>query len=85
MSEYTIGQELSNMISAPKGTSTPKTIFKSEDGILLCYGTTAPSDDAVGYAPGCIFLDVNGSSTTTVVAVNIGTALLADFDYKTID
>jgi hypothetical protein len=72
------------MIAAPAGVATPKIIYKSQDGILLCYGITAPSS-AEGYAPGCIFIDVNGSSTTTVLAVNVGTKASCTFTYVTIN
>jgi hypothetical protein len=70
-----------SMINAPPGNATPKIIYKSEDGILICYGTTIPTDNTAGYAPGCLFIDVDSSS----LAVNRGTGALCNFDYKTID
>lgn len=84
MSEYTVGFELNNMIAAPLGVATPKVIFKSEDGILLCYGTAKPTDADEGYAPGCIHIDTNGTTTATVLTVNIGTKASANFDVLTV-
>ena len=80
MSEFTIQNELHNMVPAPAGVATPRVIFKSEDGILQCYGTTVPSDGDVGYAPSCQFQKVDGSTLDTVLYVNIGTKASANFD-----
>lgn len=85
MSKYKIASDLHDMVPGGAGTATPKVIFKSEDGILLCYGITKPADEATGYAPGCIFIDIDGSSSTTVIAVNIGSKASANFDYLTIN
>jgi hypothetical protein len=63
-----------NMIAAPAGVAAPKTIYKSQDGILLCYGTSVPSAQA-GYAPGCIFIDVSGAKTYS----NTGSATSCTF------
>ncbi len=46
-------------------------------GILLAYGTTVPSGD--GYAPGCLFIKVNGSSVSNTVYKNIGSKTSATF------
>lgn len=75
-----LGRKLANMAPADAGSATPRVIFRSADGVLVCYGTTAPADAAVGYAPGCLFIDVNGVSLGTVLYVNIGTAASANFD-----
>lgn len=63
----------------PAGTSTVRAILTSEDGILLCYGTTKPADAATGYATGCLFLHTDGSDTTALY-VNRGSATSAAFD-----
>ena len=60
--------EHENMIAAPAGVTVPKIIYKTEDGILLCYGTSQPTD-ASTYAPGCILINVS----TGKVYVNIET------------
>lgn len=73
---YDMAFNLDNMVPGPAGTATPKTIFKSDDGIVLCYGTTVPTDDDAGYAPGCIFIDVSGAA----VYVNEGDVDDCDFD-----
>jgi len=64
----------------PLGAATPRVLLGSADGTLLCFGTTKPADAAVGYAPGCLFIDTNGNSISTVLFSNIGTAASANFD-----
>lgn len=49
-------------------------------GILLAYGTTVPSDAALGYAPGCLFQQTDGSTEATYLYVNVGTKASANFD-----
>lgn len=78
-----IGRTLNDMIGAPAGDTTPKVIFKSEDGILLCYGKTVPSDTDAGYAPGCLFIHIDGSEYNTVLYCNIGSVTSADFNVVT--
>ena len=56
------------MIPAPAGVAAPRTIYKSEDGILFCYGTSQPTT-ASTYAPGCILIN----TSTGKVYVNITT------------
>lgn len=63
-------------IPAPAGLSTPRTMYASEDGIVLCYGTAVPADAATGYAPGCEFVDVSSGARY----VNEGTSASADFN-----
>jgi len=71
-------QELNDMqfIPAPAGVATPYIQHQTEDGITDCYGTTAPSDAATGYAPGCVFRDVDSGA----VYINEGTSASADFN-----
>jgi hypothetical protein len=64
----------------PAGGATPTTLFASADGILFCYGTSKPTDATAGYAPGCIFIDVDASSSAFVY-INEGSATSCDFDY----
>jgi hypothetical protein len=84
MSRFKVAFDHDNMIPAPAGTATPKVIFKSDDGILLCYGTTVPSDNATGYAPGCLFLHSDGDAYNTVLYCNIGTKAAANFNVVTV-
>lgn len=49
-------------------------------GILQAYGTTVPTDGADGYAPGCIFHDINATTINTVVYANIGNTTSCNFD-----
>lgn len=48
-------------------------------GILFAYGATVPSDNSVGYAPACIFLDIDATTVNTVLYVNVGTAAASSF------
>jgi len=71
-------KELEDMesIPAPAGTATPRSQHVTEDGKTLVYGTTAPSDAATGYAPGCTFIDTDSGAQY----INEGTAASADFN-----
>lgn len=60
--------EHETMISAPAGIAAPKTVYKTEDGIMFCYGTSQPTT-ASTYAPGCILINVS----TGKVYVNVTT------------
>ena len=54
-----IGWALDNMVPAPASSTTIRTIFRTEDGVMVCYGTPGASDlDATTdiYAPGCIYI-----------------------------
>lgn len=79
MSEFTMAHELHNMVPGPAGTSVVQVINKSEDGILLAYGTTKPADSSADYAEGCVFLVVNGSGGA-VIYVNEGSDTVSDFN-----
>lgn len=54
-SRFTLGYDHHNMVPAAVGDATVKVIWKTEDGIMHCYGTTVPTDGTAGYASGCIF------------------------------
>ena len=60
--------EHENMIAAPAGVTVPKINFETEDGILICWGTSQPTT-ASTYAPGCILIN----TSTGKVYVNIET------------
>ena len=82
MSEYTQANELINMVPANAASSVIQTIYKSDDGVLLCFGTSAISvlqaEDANTYAPGCMYILVSGTSSK--VYINEGAAdAVADF------
>jgi len=53
--------------------------FSSGLGKVWVHGTTVPADAATGYAPGCVFMDVNGGVGSTMF-VNEGTLESADFN-----
>jgi len=48
-------------------------------GIVLAAGTTVPSDGRLGYAPGCLFIHVDGAAASCLYK-NDGTAASCDFD-----
>jgi hypothetical protein len=79
MSEFNIQYELANMVPAPAGVATPYVMYRSEDGILDCYGTTVPTDATDGFAIGCTFRKVDGGAGTALY-VNEGTAGSCDFN-----
>jgi len=45
-------------------------------GHIVVIGTTVPTDASSGYAPGCLFIDIDSA----VVYVNEGTKTSSDFD-----
>ncbi len=53
--------------------------FDKGGGKILVFGTTVPADGALGYAPGCLFMDVDGGGGATIF-VNEGTLASANFD-----
>lgn len=75
-----IDYHLHNMTGGPAAVATPQVIYRSEDGILDCYGTTVPSDAVTGYAKGCFFRDV----TNGKLYCNIGTSASANFNEVTV-
>lgn len=75
-----VAYDIVNMVPAAAASATPQNIFRSENGIIFAYGTTVPSDAATGYAPGCIFFDVDASTRGTQVFQNEGTKASANFD-----
>lgn len=83
MSAGTIATQLANMLPGKAGATTPKVIFRSEDGILLAYGKTVPADASVGYSPGCLFIHIDGS-VGTMLYCNEGSKASSDFDAVTV-
>lgn len=56
-------------------------VFKNEDGhVLLCYGTTVPTADSVGFAKGCLFIKTDAADGTKGLYENQGTNALSDFN-----
>lgn len=48
-------------------------------GITFDWGPTVPSDGAIGFAPGCIFMDIDAAGAAAIY-INVGTAASADFN-----
>ncbi len=69
------GWEHENMIAAPAAGATPSVMWKTEDGIMYCAGTTAvnaaPLTTAALYAPGCTYILV--ASGASKAYLNTGT------------
>jgi len=76
---YTLAFDHHNMVPAPAASSTIKTIFKTEDGILLCYGTAAAPSTANTYAEGCVYIKLVAAGVS-VMYKNYGTYASPDFE-----
>ena len=75
--------EHENMVPAPAASTTVRVVYKIEDGILIAYGNTVPTDETAGYAIGCIFIHTDGGDGTALY-VNEGTAASCDFNAITV-
>lgn len=68
---------LHNMVGGPAAKAAVQVIFKTEDGILFCYGTAAhtvlEAEAADTYAPGCIYLK-HVAGGPSIMYHNIGAA-----------
>lgn len=69
-----------NMVPSAVASATPTILWKSEDGITLCFGTDVPTDGSAGYAAGCLFFLIgatvglylnDGSSTSSAFTKNL--------------
>lgn len=77
-SRFNIWRKLHEMIAAPAAVAASVTIiYKSEDGILFCYGTAAtnvaPLTTVNVYAPGCIYIKVVAGGSS-IMYLNTGTS-----------
>ncbi len=78
--------EHENMIAAPAASTDIKSIFRTEDGILLCYSTVAHTVlEAItdAFAPGCIYIKLL-TAGSSIAYFNIGTMAAPNFDVMTI-
>lgn len=57
----------------------PGVLYERGRGATLDWGTTVPTDGTPGYAPGCLFLDVDATAGLQLF-VNEGTATSCDFN-----
>lgn len=62
----------------------PIILERPGQGGVLGSGPTVPSDNALGYAHGCVFAKTNGTGTTDALYVNVGTLAAANFDPITV-
>jgi hypothetical protein len=82
-SEATQAYQLHNMVGGPAASAVVKVIFRTEDGIMVCYGTAADTvleaEAANTYAPGCLYIKVV-SGGSSILYINEGAAdSVADF------
>ena len=65
---------LDNMIAAPAAEATVHTIFRTEDGIMFCYGTamhqTLNGHAAGTYASGCLYIRMWGEADKLYINEN---------------
>lgn len=65
------------MIAGPAASSAIQVIWRTEDGIMLCYGTSAKTvlqaEPADTYAPGCLYIKVVAAGTS-ILFLNTGAA-----------
>ncbi len=66
--------------AAPFNSEAAWGLFNTPEGWLIGYGTTVPADASVGWAPGALFFQVDGSTEATYWYVNVGTRASSNFD-----
>ncbi len=78
--------EHEEMVEAPAADSVVRVIFKTVDGVLLCYGTAANTvleADTDTFAPGCIYIK-SLTAGSSILYNNVGTRAAPNFDVMTI-
>ena len=75
----TESHEHETMIPGPAASANVIAVWTIEDGILIAYGNTVPTDATSGYAIGCLFLHTDGGDATALY-VNEGTASSCNFN-----
>lgn len=65
------------MVAGPAASTKVQVIWRIEDGIMLCYGTSAntvlQAEAADTYAPGCLYIKVVAAGTS-ILYLNTGAA-----------
>lgn len=77
-----ISQELANMVPGPAPAAAVFVKYKTELGVMDCYGTAAHTvleAEANVYAPGCSYVR-SLAAGTSVWYFNVGTAASPDFN-----
>ena len=77
-----------NMVPGPAPSTTVQVMWRTEKGIMYCYGTSAhttlEAEAADTYAPGCIYVKALAAGTS-VMYINVGAGgSVADFDTATV-
>ena len=73
-----------NMVGGPAASSVVTVTWRTEEGILICYGLSAiatlEAEDADTYAPGCIYIR-SLAAGTSVAYINVGASgAVANFE-----
>ena len=78
--DFIVGQIRAAGISTVINGITVNVKMRDEVGdVLICTGTTKPTDGSSGYAKGCIFIDTNVETGTTGFYTNDGTNTSCSF------
>ncbi len=78
--------DFETMIPGSAASAVIRTMFKTEEGIIFCYGSAAHTvleAQANVYAPGCIYIK-SLAAGSSIIYVNEGTAASPDFDVVTV-
>ena len=81
---YTLAFDQHNMVPGPAASAVVQVRYRTEEGILSCYGLSAISvlqaEAANTYAPGCIYTR-SLAAGTSVAYINVGASdAVADFE-----
>jgi len=85
MARSNIAFQLEEMEPFPAATTKVRKILNGEDGVLLCFAATTPTDGtgAPGYAPGCLWLNTAGADVSKWYC-NIGTKASPNWNLVTV-
>ena len=76
MSQHNLQAQLETAMMTASG----KALYNpSAGGSMLAWGTAIPTDGTAGYAVGCLFINTGGTSTTTNLYTNRGSATSCAF------
>jgi hypothetical protein len=84
MSHHTDELTLSGVKSRVGGEDCTVLVRDWRGDVLHATGTTVPTDDAEGFAKGCLFVDSDAPAGTSGLYVNIGTRAACNFNLATI-
>lgn len=68
----------------PSGVSAVRKMLPTPQGYLIGYGDTVPTDATAGWAPGALFIKIDGAGGT-LHYINVGTKASSNFDEVSAD